>query len=158
MLYFSRPAYLKVRTRSAAYRLAIRDGERWRCPCPFCRRFVARHAFHDAAGRHWFDRARPQEVEAPDLRPRGALFDAYPLLSEPAGGELRGAVDDARIGHNDWALMRVVRALGGAARCRETLAAHLDRVVSDYERHTRAGHYGAAVRLAYRIALGERIP
>jgi hypothetical protein len=154
-LYFSRPAQLKVRTRRAAYRLASQEGAKWRCPCPFCRRFAVRHPFDYSAGRKWFSRTRAMAVEAKDLRPGGGLFGAYPLLAEPATGALRKEVDNARMSHNHWALIKTLAAIGRAAESRESLAAHLERSVAAYERHTSADHYAAAVRLAFGIALGE---
>jgi hypothetical protein len=43
------------------------------------------------------------------------LYDSYPLLSEPGPGPMRTQVNQARIGHNHWALQRIIGDLNDHA-------------------------------------------
>ena len=71
-------------------------------------------------GFKWLKGTQSKDVSAAELRPSGALFKAFPLLSEPAAGTLRAAVNQARIGHNHWVLDEITaglrRALTSGAR------------------------------------------
>ncbi|MBD8868178.1 hypothetical protein [Nocardioides donggukensis] len=137
VLYVTTPSYLKIRLRRSAAWLGADPTRRWDCPCPFCRAFVLRFPFDYAAG-HAFHLAHPDhEPDAADLRPGGGLFEAYPLFSEPPGGERRDAVDHARVGHNHWALEQVLAGIRDAATAGE-LEAHVRRVVADYTPTTSA--------------------
>lgn len=151
-LYVLDPAYLKVRTRRIAENLASGSSRRWSCGCPFCRDFMTRHPFDLSAGRSWWAQHRGAEVGAAELRPAGALYEAFPLLSEPTGGLLRNELDRARIGHNHWVLQRTVAAVNRHRDPTPALGEHLDKVVSDYERATNAPSFAAAVRFAYELA------
>jgi hypothetical protein len=154
-LYVSKPAYLKIRTRNFALRLASTDGEEWRCPCPFCKDFVSGHPFDYPAGRAWHDANLPDRVEADDLRPGGGLADAYPLLSEPAGSALRQAVNFARIGHNHWVLEEILEALRTASASRANLLSHAEASVTAYEANTNAQSHATAVRTAFHLCGGN---
>lgn len=134
-LYVDKPALLKIRTRKVAHRLAREPSHRWECPCPFCQAFVADHPFDYKLGHRWFDTTGQPKVQAKDLRPDGALFLAYPLLSEPSGGPLRKAVNYSRIGHNHWILERTIASLNRAAR-RDGLPTRVTNIISSYQRRT----------------------
>jgi hypothetical protein len=151
-LYLSAPAPLKVRTRRIAQQLASSERREWNCPCPFCGPFAAQHPFDYPAGHAWHADHPGQEPDAEDLRPGGPLFAAFPLLSEPAPGELRSDVTFARMGHNHWALMRVTAGLNASSSDRKRLQAHVAGMVERYEGATSAPRFGAAVRFAYEFA------
>jgi hypothetical protein len=152
-LYVTKPAYLKVRTRKVAFRLASDPERTWDCPCPFCGAIRTAHPFDYALGNRWFRREAGRDVLVEDLRPGGALFDAYPLLSEPSPGPLRDDVDAARIGHNHWAVENVLRSLRRAASGGR-LAAQVERVVDTYASQT-TPPFAAAIGLGLRIALDD---
>lgn len=152
-LYITKPAYLKVRTRKVAFRLASDPALLWDCPCPFCLAFSTAHPFDYGIGHRWFGREKPSEVRTEDLRPDGALFDAYPLLSEPTSGPLRRDVDAARIGHNHWALEQVMASARRASRAGR-LATHAERVSDAYAPQT-TPPFAAAVKLGLRIATND---
>ncbi len=156
-LYVSKPAYLKIRTQKSAFRFASVKGSTWDCPCPFCKDFVRKHPFDYKKGRAWYNKRKPTDVKAADLAPGGALYTAYPLLSEPKGGELRRAVNFARMGHNHWVLQEILAKLKKNAPTRASLKKHVDRVVSDYERNTTSETFAGAVRFAFKLAAGEKI-
>lgn len=155
-LYVSKPAYLKIRTQKSALRLASGKGASWDCPCPFCRDFVRKHPFDYEKGKAWY-KTKPVEAKAVDLAPGGALYGAYPLLSEPKGGELRKAVNFARMGHNHWVLQDILAELKKNASTLAGLTKHIDGVVSAYEGNTASETFAGAVRFAFRLAAGERI-
>jgi hypothetical protein len=157
-LYLTRPTYLKVRTRRAAERLTSSPDERWECPCPFCKRFVQAHAFDYMEGRRRWEATGRSTVGAADLRPGGALHEAYPLLSEPDPGELRTDVNLARSGHNHWALVRITEELGQASTSRESLRDFVDWVVSVYEQKTNSSRFARSVRFGFQLADGGASP
>jgi hypothetical protein len=149
-LYVTKPAYLKIRTRKAAFRLASDPEQTWACPCPFCHAFSEAHPFRYRIGHRWFRREGGREVRADDLRPAGGLFDAYPLLSEPSPGRLRDDVEAARIGHNHWAIEKVMAALRRASGSGRLLS-HVERVVAAYVPET-TPPFANAVQFGLRIA------
>jgi hypothetical protein len=151
-LYLTRPTYLKVRTRSAAERLTSSPDETWACPCPFCKRFVRAHPYDYPEGRRRWEATGRSTVEAADLRPGGALYEAYPLLSEPDPGDLRLEVNLARSGHNHWALEGITEELEDAATSRESLLDFVDWVVSVYEQKTNSSHFARSVRFGFQLA------
>jgi hypothetical protein len=155
-LYFSRPTFLKVRTRRAAQRLATGEWVRWSCRCPFCRAFTDAHPFDYERGRQWSSTHVSSVVTPADLRPDGALFPAYPLLAEPVPGPLRGEVTGARSGHNHWVLERIFADLRRHGRSRLDLIAHAEAIVERYTRATSAEHFAIAVRTALDIARNPR--
>jgi hypothetical protein len=157
-LYLSAPAPLKVRTRRIAVQLASLDRDEWNCPCPFCGPFAAEHPFDYPVGHAWFADHPGQEPEATDLQPGGALFDAFPLLSEPAPGVLRSKVNFTRMGHNHWALTRITAALNASSGQRERLSRHVEGVVDRYERASTSPRFAAAVRFALTLAAGPLPP
>jgi hypothetical protein len=154
-LYLTRPTYLKVRTRRAAERLTSSLDERWECPCPFCKTFVRARPFDYAGGRRRWAPTGRRTVEAADLRPGGALYEAYPLLSEPDPGELRTDVNLARSGHNHWALVGITEELRDAATSRASLRDFVDSVVSVYEQKTNSSHFARSVRFGFQLADSE---
>jgi hypothetical protein len=156
-LYISKPAYLKIRTQKSALRLASGTGLKWDCPCPFCKDFTNKHPFDYEEGNSWYKKMKPADVTAADLSPDGALYKAYPLFSEPHGGELRKAVTFTRMGHNHWALEDILARLRKNATSLAKLKKHIEGVVSDYEANTSSNQFGDAVRFAYKLAAGEKI-
>jgi hypothetical protein len=155
-LYVSKPAYLKIRTQKSALRLASGKGKTWDCPCPFCRDFVRKHPFDYEKGSAWY-KEKPAEAKAADLAPGGALYGAYPLLSEPKGGELRKAVTFTRMGHNHWVLQDIMAELKKNATSLVKLKKHIEGVVSAYEGNTASETFAGAVRFAFKLATGEKI-
>ena len=155
-LYSSLGAYLKIRTRRLAERLASGQIRSWGCPCGFCRAFVHAHPFDYVRGRLWGkQRAASAAVSANDLRPTGALFHAYPLMSEPPrGGALRKAVSYARSGHNHWVITQVLSDIRKHARRLDSLERHTERIVSLYQESTSSSYFGQAVALSLDIARG----
>lgn len=155
-LYSSLGAYLKIRTRRIAERLASGQIRSWSCPCGFCRSFVRAHPFDYARGRLW-GKQRPAGagVSADDLRPSGVLFDAYPLMSEPPGGALRQAVSYARSGHNHWVVSQVLKDVRQHGQRGATLERHTERVVSQYQESTSSSYFAQAVALSLEIARGN---
>ena len=152
-LYVDRPALLKVRTRKVAHRLARDPAHVWDCPCPFCLDFCARHPFDYAVGHGWFSRTGAGRVVADDLRAGGALFDAYPLLSEPGGGLLRREINFARIGHNHWILERTMTSLERAARD-DRLTTRVTNAITTYRRYT-SPPFANALQAALDLADGR---
>jgi hypothetical protein len=152
-LYLLSPT-LKVRTRRLALHLASGTLRAWDCTCPFCARFIRHHPFDYRRGRRWQREHPGEEPSAASLRPGGALFKAFPLLAEPASGELRRAVTSARSGHNHWVLLQITRSLDRHSASRGRLASYLNRVVTSYEQHTNAPQHAAAVRFAVNLATG----
>jgi hypothetical protein len=152
-LYVTKPAYLKIRTRKIAHRLASDPTHAWDCPCPFCEAFVTEHPFRYDLGHRWFADENGRDVVAQDLRPGGGLFDAYPLLSEPSSGILRTAVSFSRIGHNHWAIEVVLAALRRASRAGK-LDEHVRDVVDAYVPNTTTP-FADAVRIGVQIVTGE---
>lgn len=150
-VYVSKPAYLKVRTWSAAERLASKEGERWRCPCAFCKAFAREHPFDYIAGRQWWQEFRWREVDAKDLQGRTKLAQAYPLLSQPRSGPLAAKVVKSRIGHNHWALEQVCAELRAAG----DLRTHVGDVVDAYVSASQGPQFAAAVGIAHDLALGD---
>ena len=156
-LYISKPAYLKIRTQKSALRLASGTGLTWDCPCPFCRDFMRKHPFDYEAGGSWHKKKKASDVKAADLSPGGALYSAYPLLSEPDGGALRKAVTFARIGHNHWVLEDIMAQLRKNATSLARFRKHVGGVVADYEANTASERFADAVRFAYKLAAGEKV-
>lgn len=151
-LYIDKPATLKIRTRMIAHRLARESSHRWDCPCPFCTAFVAQHPFDYTIGHDWHSATGATAVTATDLRPGGALFNAYPLLSEPASGPLRTAVNYTRTGHNHWIIERSMTSVERAAQKSDAaLDVRVDNLADDYRQHTRS-HFADAVTVANDIA------
>jgi hypothetical protein len=143
-LYVSVPAYLKLRTRKVA--LAIAAGRRtWDCPCGFCRDFQRRHPFDYEAAKTWYARRTRTDVKPTELRPRGALYAALPLLSEPKTGTLRKEIDFARMGHNHWVLDEIVRDMRRSAGSQAKLRAHAHKVVADYAKSTDSEQFARAM-------------
>ncbi|OSC40277.1 hypothetical protein [Mycobacterium decipiens] len=131
ILYVTTPAYMKIRIRRSAGWLASDATRTWDCPCAFCRAFAKKFPFNYAIGHAWRAANPDREPKAADLREGGALYEAYPLFSEPPGGPRRDAVDHARIGHNHWAIEQILGAVSCAAGI-AALASHVERVVDDY--------------------------
>jgi hypothetical protein len=152
-LYVDKPALLKVRTRKVADRMSRDPTVRWDCPCPFCKAFVQAHPFDPLAARAWRLAHPTAEVDAAALRPGSVLYDALPLLAEPASGSLRKAVNTARMGHNHWVLQRVCSQLQTQAR-RGRLDAYVEGIVDAYGRATSQPRYARAVQLGLDIARG----
>lgn len=146
MLYVTRPSYLKIRIRKSAAWLAADPARRWDCPCPFCGSFSARFPFDYPAGHAWHQADRERQLTAVDLRPGGGLYDAYPLFSEPPGGERRDAVDHARVGHNHWAVEQILTSVREAVAA-GSLPEHVQQVVANYVPTTSAP-FAAAVQRA----------
>jgi hypothetical protein len=156
-LYVSKPAYLKIRTQKSALRLASGPGKKWDCPCPFCKDFTTKHSFDYEKGCSWYRKKKPADVTATDLSPGGGLYNAYPLMSEPDGGQLRKAVTFARMGHNHWVLEDIMAQLRKNATSLEKLRKHIQGVVSAYESNTNSDKFGSAVRFSYNLAAGEKL-
>lgn len=156
-LYVSKPAYLKIRTHKAVLRLASGTGLEWNCPCPFCKDFTKKYPFDYEKGNTWYKKNKPAEVRAANLSPGGALYSAYPLLSEPDRGSLRQAVTFARMGHNHWVLEDIMEQLRKNATSLAKLRKHIEGVVSAYERNTASERFGDAVRFSYKLAAGEKV-
>jgi hypothetical protein len=152
-LYVTKPALLKVRTRKVAFRLTQDPTAQWDCPCPFCREFSRKHPFRREVGFKWAKSKRALDVEVKDLRPGGALFRAFPLMSEPAAGPLREAVDRARIGHNHWVLKEVFDKLRRTSSKRE-LDSYVRRVIQKYTANSGTAAYASAVMAGYQIVRG----
>jgi hypothetical protein len=153
VLYVTEPAYLKIRIRKSAGWLASDSRRTWDCPCPFCTTFAEHFPFAYTLGHAWRDAHPDQDVTAADLRPGGALYDAYPLFSEPPSGPRRDAVDHARIGHNHWALEQILAAIRGSIDS-GTLQAHVATVVADYV-PTTSPPFAEAVGHGLRFATAE---
>ena len=156
-LYISKPAYLKIRTQKSALRLASGTGLKWECPCPFCKDFTQKHPFDYEEGSSWHKKLKVSDVKAADLSPGGALYGAYPLLSEPGGGDLRKAVTFTRMGHNHWVLEDIMAQLRKNATSQARLRKHIAGVVTDYEANTASERFGSAIRFAYKLAAGENV-
>lgn len=152
-LYVTKPAYLKIRTRKIAHRLASDATLSWDCPCPFCKAFSSAHPFQYELGHRWFEQEGGREVLAEDLRPGGGLFDAYLLLSEPSSGALRADVSFSRIGHNHWATEEVLELLREASAAGK-LADHVKAIVDAYTPNTSAP-FANAVGVGLQLATGE---
>ncbi|GMU40064.1 MAG: hypothetical protein AMXMBFR23_09300 [Chloroflexota bacterium] len=154
-LYVTKPTHQKVRTRKVALRLATDPSARWGCPCAFCTAFEAAHPFdYDAAHRWAASQDGKPEVEADDLRPGSTLYEALPLMGEPKGGAIRGEVTFARMGHNHWAIERLIASLRRSLGTRERLRGAVDRIVTDYAAQS-VPTYADAARVMYLIAAGE---
>lgn len=149
-LYVSEPAYLKVRTRAVAFRLASDPTADWDCPCGFCRAFMRKHPFRREVAFKWLKRTHAREVTQDDLRPGGALFAAFPFFAEPGAGSLRKAIDQARIGHNHWTLENITADLRKAKTRRQMQTSVLE-IVERYERSAKSGSASRAIRFAYQI-------
>ena len=119
----------------------------------FCTTFTKRFPFAYSLGHAWRHAHPDQDVTAADLRPDGALYDAYPLFSEPPSGPRRDAVDHARIGHNHWALEQILSAIRASADS-GTLQAHVAAVVAAYV-PTTSRPFAEAVTHGLRFATDE---
>jgi hypothetical protein len=151
-IYASKPAYLKIRTWSAAEQLASGARDRWECPCGFCTDFADAFPFDYDAGTQWF--AGRTQVVATDLRPGGGLYEAYPLLTTSSGDARARALEVARVGHNHWVLERITSSVRRNAETRTQLEAHVDQVVAAYELATNSSTFARATRLSFDIARG----
>jgi hypothetical protein len=140
--------------------MQLASGQRaeWNCPCPFCGRFAAEQPFDYTAGHAWFADNSDHEPEPADMQPGGRLFDAYPLLSEPAPGGRRTAVNFSRMGHNHWALTRIMGGLNASSGHRDRMVAHVEGVIERYERATNSPRFAAAVRFSLALAAGDLSP
>jgi len=155
-LYSSVGAYLKIRTRKLAWRLATGQLRSWSCPCGFCHAFARQYPFDYVRGRRWgSDHPNSEDVGAATLQPGGDLYTAYPLMSEPRGGERRKAVSYARSGHNHWVVSEVMRDLRKHGKSRATLEKHVARIVDLYQRATSDSHFAEAVSLGFDIVRGR---
>ncbi|MPZ61925.1 MAG: hypothetical protein GEU93_11655 [Propionibacteriales bacterium] len=153
VLYVTKPAYLKIRIRKSAGWLASDLRRTWDCPCPFCTAFAEQFPFDYPVGHAWRTAHPDQDPTAADLRPGGALYDAYPLFSEPPSGPRRDAVDHARIGHNHWALETILTAIR-ESRGHDTLRAHVQAVVAAYT-PTTSPPFAEAVTNGLRFATAD---
>ncbi len=151
-VYSDRPAHLKLRTRKIAHRLAREVALTWDCPCPFCTDFTRRSPFDYAQGHAWFAATGATDVRTADLAPGGALFHAFPLLSEPGTGELRREVNFARVGHNHWIVDRLARSLTRASE-RGTLPVRVTSIIRDYQART-TPVFARAVEVGLQLAAG----
>jgi len=154
-LYTSQPAYMKARTYNIAFHLASGKFGSWDCPCPFCTEFVKKHPFAYRLGRTWFAKQTRSSVVTPDLRPSGGLYKAYPLLSEPSGGVLRGEVNYARIGHNHWVIGGIFADMQKNATSLSRFTKYVRKVVDDYMKATNSKMYANAMNFVYSLAVGE---
>ncbi|MBI5401499.1 hypothetical protein HZB05_01580 [Candidatus Wolfebacteria bacterium] len=154
-LYLNKPAYLKSKSRRLALRIARGDIEKWDCACYFCKEFTRKHPFDYKKGKKWFS-ARPkssdEEISAKDLQPGSPLFEAYPLLSEPRGGQLRKEVDFARIGHNHWIISQIMADLSRHSQSRAKLKDFVENIVNNYSKNTNSVKFGEAIKYAFHLA------
>lgn len=153
-LYVDDPAPLKVRTRRVAQLMMDDPRYRWRCQCPFCRRFLAQAPFDLDAARAWRADHPQRAIAAGDLSGVAPLASALPLLAEPRGGPARKAVDVARMGHNHWVLRRIVSQVARQGS-RDALLGHVDGVVAAYEASTSGAQFASAVRNALTLTVGS---
>ncbi len=153
-IYSDKPAHLKLRTRKIALNLARDPNLRWDCPCPFCTGFIATAPFHYDDAHRWLTRTAATDVTTADLQPGGGLYQAFPLFSEPAGGEQRRAVNFARVGHNHWIIDRLMTTLNRAADDNR-LQTCVTNIVRDYQRNT-TDTFAEALELSLRLALGQQ--
>jgi len=152
-VYSDEPAHLKLRTRKIAYNLALTPGMEWDCPCPFCTSFTATAPFDYDRGHAWLATSGATDVSTTDLQPGGGLYEAYPLLSEPSGGELRREVNYARVGHNHWIIDRLMNSLNRASSDGR-LATRVRNIVRDYQRNTTPA-FANALEVSLQLASGE---
>lgn len=150
VLYVTTPAYLKIRIRKSAGWLAADPTRRWDCPCPFCTSFTLQLPFDYPAGHAWHLSNPDRDPVAADLREGGALYDVYPLFSEPPSGPRRDAVDHARIGHNHWALEQILLGVREATNSGH-LRDHVTSIVAAYT-PTTTTPFASAVEHALRFA------
>jgi hypothetical protein len=155
-LYVSKPAFLKIRTQKVAYRLASDPTADWDCPCPFCHSFLVEHPLRREIGFKWIKDSKKKDVEAKDLRPTGALFKAFPVLSEPGGGSLRAAVNQARIGHNHWVLDKITASLR-RTRTKSQLDIKVQKIITDYEKYAKTDTFAGAIRFSYDLICGRGV-
>lgn len=158
-LYFSRPSYLKSRTRDIALRLARSDLKSWHCGCPFCREFNNTYPIRYSEGHAWYksairDGAETQrlEVGATDLAPGGRLYNAYPILSEPMSGARRRDVDFARMNHNHWILTQITKELTKHSTSYSTLKKFVTQVVTSYCETTKSEHFAKAIQVGLELS------
>ncbi len=152
-LYVDKPALLKIRIRKVAFKLAS-EGGRWDCPCPFCKIFTNKYPFHYRLGHQWFDRNKPAEVVAKDLRPGGGLFKAFPLLSEPkARTDLRNEVNFCRIGHNHWIIEQIMRGIRESDN-QKKLDRYVAEIIKEYILNT-SPPFAKAIDLSLKLVKDE---
>ncbi len=144
-IYSDEPAYIKLRTRKIALALASGAQMRWDCSCGFCKQFVGEYPFNYYQARKWFTQRKRTEVRASDLQLRGGLYESLPLFSEPNGGNLRKAVNFARMGHNHWVLERIIGRLRDNDGTRDRLRDHLHDVTHAYATHTGSETFAQAM-------------
>lgn len=145
-VYISDPTLLKVETSREAQRLVRYKTAVWRCSCPFCEVYLARHPFDLAAARGWFENTG-RDVADSDLFRGGALHDLMPLLAS-LSGPLAAETRRTRIGHNHVVLDRVGRKIT-RLRDRKSVQSWVENVVDQYKRRARLDKYGEAVDLVF---------
>ncbi|OGB25604.1 MAG: hypothetical protein A3I66_13475 [Burkholderiales bacterium RIFCSPLOWO2_02_FULL_57_36] len=158
-LYFYRPSYLKSRTRDLALRLARGDLSKWHCSCPFCKDFNAVYPIQYAKGSAWYGAAMAgsePKVDTKDLSQGGALYDIYPILSEPKGGARRKAVDFARMNHNHWVLANITKELEKHSTNYSALKKFVSDIVSSYCATTKSEHFAKAIQVGFELSLRTR--
>jgi hypothetical protein len=157
ILYTTSPAYLKLRARTIARRLADEPGSAWQCPCPFCEDFEEERPSDPDLAARWAARFGAKAVVAADLKPPRLLAKAHPLLSEPSGGALRKSVDFARMGHNHWALERVLSRMRRNSKTKAMLRRHAERVVEAYAKKT-SKPFAASMEAALELVSNRTTP
>lgn len=150
-LYVSKPAYLKIRIRNAALRLANDASARWDCGCPFCAQFMKRYPFDYCHGFKQWRNSGKVKVDNQDLNPGGLLYQSYPLFSEPDRGRFRTDVNFARMGHNHWVLAGMTKGLTAAAARQGGLEEFVNKVVRDYANNTNVDNFAKTVLLSHKI-------
>ncbi len=154
-LYTSKPAFLKVRTRKVAFRLASDENIKWDCPCPFCQDFIQNYPFKYDLAHAWFKEEKRKKVTAKDLRPRGALYKAFPLFSEPKSSKLRNAINHTRIGHNHWILTSLMKSLRKNGNTKGEITQLVSKIVEDYSTHGGSKRYIAAIKFSFDLLSDE---
>jgi hypothetical protein len=150
-LYFWEPSFLKIETKRLASHLATGEWATWECRCPFCEWFIAQYPFDYAGGTGWLE-SHQRDIEDQDLIPGGGLYDAYPLLSQPASGVRWGVVRIARVGHNHWAIDQITAALRRQSTSRDRLKTYLGDIADKYETSAGTEKYAQAIRFLHELA------
>lgn len=156
IFYVTKPAYLKLNSYKIATNLAQNNAV-WDCPCDFCKTFIEKMPFLYEEGCKLWSQAGKQDIKIEDVKTDGLFYGCYPLLSEPLAYDLRNEIIAARVGHNHWMIMEIMREINESSTSYECLKAYVEQVIKNYAQNSRNENYISGYNFALKIASVKNI-
>lgn len=135
-LFVNEPAPLTVSVDKVAQAL-IDDRQSWNCPCPACAAIQAQLPFDlPAARRFYAERIAPRPIEDADLEDDQGVGQHLSLLWSSKVQPQKKQILQARVGHSQWAMAGITRALREHSTSYPSLREWVGRVCAAYQATT----------------------